>query len=227
MKKNKKSSLKNMLSWFLPIVIVVSIIGLFIIYKIFSGPSVIRAGINLTRADWLAFIGSYLSFIGTAAVSFIALWQTKHYNETENARRDDERLKAVQPIFSVKIEQKRIPVTNSSNHTITADPVNYFEIENANTHPITNVIIFDNYQKIMLKSGEPLILKCVFYDHPQVHFIKDVNILFHDYDRNAANMPLSFNINYEDIDGRTMFQTFELKDFNGKKYYSLEGTYEA
>ncbi|WP_207724663.1 hypothetical protein [Blautia difficilis] len=48
-----------------------------------------------------------------------------------------------------------------------------------------------------------------------------------EHERDNEGIPKWFNINYDDIDGHSMFQTFELKDFDGKKYYSLESTEEA
>jgi len=36
-----------------------------------------------------------------------------------------------------------------------------------------------------------------------------------------------FNINYDDVDGNSMYQTFVLKSFDDTQYYSLEGTFEV
>jgi hypothetical protein len=47
------------------------------------------------------------------------------------------------------------------------------------------------------------------------------------YEKNEEGLPSWFNINYEDVDGREMFQTFELKSFEGTRYFSLSKTSEV
>ena len=63
----------------------------------------ISSGKDLDKSDWLSFVGAYLSFIGTAGVSLIALFQSSYYNRSENERREKEHRKCIQPIFSVNI----------------------------------------------------------------------------------------------------------------------------
>lgn len=43
-----------------------------------------------------------------------------------------------------------------------------------------------------------------------------------EFERNEQGVPKWFNINYEDVDGNEMYQTFELKNFDETPYYSLE-----
>ena len=45
-----------------------------------------------------------------------------------------------------------------------------------------------------------------------------------DYPKSESGLPTWLQISYDDIDGRSMFQTFELKSFEGKEYYSLKDT---
>ena len=48
-----------------------------------------------------------------------------------------------------------------------------------------------------------------------------------DFGKTDGGLPEWFNINYEDIDGNDMFQTFELKLFEDKEYYSLSAIEEC
>lgn len=41
-----------------------------------------------------------------------------------------------------------------------------------------------------------------------------------------GNLKMRASINYEDVDGNEMYQSFELKDFEGTLYYALEGINE-
>ena len=52
-------------------------------------------------------------------------------------------------------------------------------------------------------------------------------ILENEFEPNGNRIPTWFNINYEDIDGNDLYQTFELKSFEDTVYYSLVGTYDV
>ena len=69
------------------------------VYFSFSGEGVIPVGVGLNKNDWLSFLGAYLSFIGTIAVSTVAMVQSYHFTEREDARRKAERHDNIQPIF--------------------------------------------------------------------------------------------------------------------------------
>ena len=47
-------------------------------------------------------------------------------------------------------------------------------------------------------------------------------VLTDEYERNDRGVPQWFNINHEDVDGNEMYQSYELKDFEGTLYYALE-----
>ena len=51
-------------------------------------------------------------------------------------------------------------------------------------------------------------------------------VLTDEYERNDRGVPQWFNINHEDVDGNEMYQSYELKDFEGTLYYALEGINE-
>lgn len=59
------------------------------------------------------------------------------------------------------------------------------------------------------------------YKHESKELIR---ILRSDYDRADNGLPKCLNINYEDVDGNDMFQSFELKEFDDVSYYSLTET---
>jgi hypothetical protein len=48
-----------------------------------------------------------------------------------------------------------------------------------------------------------------------------------EYEPGDKGIPKWFNICYDDVDGHSMFQSFELKNFDGTDYYSLETTEEV
>lgn len=192
------------------------------IYFCFCGKGFIPPGNELNKSDWLSFVGDFLSFIGTVAVSWAALWQTKHYYELDEQRREEERLRAVQPVFSVTIKQCSEFVIDSDYHQTASGDLNFISITNVNTYPIANVKVFDNYQIALLQSNDPLIIKCAYDNCRNIEFVNDVQILSIFYDRNHLNMPKAFRIIYDDIDGRTMDQVFELQNCQSKYYYSLK-----
>ena len=66
-------------------------------------------------------------------------------------------------------------------------------------------------------------IQIAYSDSPDIQKWKNflIEISEADFDRTDDGIPTWFNINYDDIDGGEMFQSFELKDFGGKKYYSL------
>ena len=61
------------------------------IYFIFAFSSLIPAGKNLSRADWLSFIGGSLGLMGSIVVSVISITQASYFNEMEQKRQDDQR----------------------------------------------------------------------------------------------------------------------------------------
>lgn len=64
---------------------------------------------------------------------------------------------------------------------------------------------------------------CAYYDSDDAKKWPDIMVvLTDDYERNDQGVPEWFNINYEDVDGNDMYQSFELKDYDGELYYSLE-----
>ncbi len=81
----------------------------------------------------------------------------------------------------------------------------------------------------MLKPSEKKQIQIAYSDSPDAKkwgkYI--IELLETEFERTETGIPKSFNINYDDIDGNEMFQTYELKDFEGTVYYSLEGTEET
>lgn len=69
---------------------------------------------------------------------------------------------------------------------------------------------------------------CAYYDSVDAKkWPKQMAVLTDEYERNDQGVPTWFNINYEDVDGNEMFQSFELKNFDGKLYYALNSINDA
>ena len=103
------------------------------------------------------------------------------------------------------------------------------EIENANEYPITNIIVFDEYITPLLKSEEKRSVYCTYSDPTNTYkFSKPIAVINEtDYEKDISGLPVWFNINYDDVDGNSMYQTFVLKSFDDTQYYSLEGTFQV
>ena len=91
-----------------------------------------------------------------------------------------------------------------------------------------NVIIFDKYLFQLLKPNERKTIQVAYSNSPDVQKWKEhiIEIQESDYESTEDGIPKWFNINYDDIDGNEMFQTFALKTFDDTNYYSLEGTHD-
>lgn len=206
-----------------------------LLYLFFMWDGPFPIGKGLDKSDWLSFFGAYLSFVGTTIVSLIAILQSEFYNTAENQRRMEDRRKEIQPIFSVRIKE----MNTSPPGTIeaisvysTIDATRHrnisLAIENAGTFPATHVIVFDKYLQPVLNSKESLNICCAYWDTDDAkEYPNKVTVLSDEFERDEKGRPKWFNINYEDVDGNAMFQTFELKDFDGTFYYSLESIESA
>ena len=238
MKNNKKQKIPNFFSkykwWFIVSPIILILIYVFV-YLAFKGNGFIPAGIDLEKKDWLAFLGAYLAFAGTVVVSIVATLQTKHFAEIEKEKMKQTRKKELQPIFSISMEGINQQVAGTAEVFNLYDSSTYpkhknvtISIENVSSYPILNVIIFDKYLFQLLKPNEKKTFQVAYSDSPDIQKWKKhlIEILESEYEHTDEGIPKWFNINYDDIDGNKMFQTFELKTFDGTNYYSLEGTYD-
>ena len=206
--------------------LVLAVLIYVIIYCCFFTDGFLSAGKDLEKKDWLSFLGSYLSFIGTLAVSMVALLQGIEYDKRDKNRRRADRINQIQPIFSVEyvqnaqidntVEPINLKTGSSAKHDNMA-----FTIENVGAYPISHVIIFDKYLLPMMKPGDKKRIYVAYEDSIEVHKTKVIKILESEYERKNGNMPTWFNICYEDVDGNEMFQTFELNSFDKDYYYSL------
>lgn len=210
-------------------------IGLFIIlYLIFANYCVIPAGVNLTRADWLSFVSGYLAFVGSIIVAMVAAYQTKFYQEQEKEKEKIERSKVIQPIFEVNIEgiNEQLPGTAETvgiNHSNI-----HISIENLSAYPALHIIAFNQYIRPAIKAEEKIDIYAAYEDSVDVQqhekMIKNgrlIKILHSEMECDKEGKPEWFNINYEDVDGHDMYQTFRLRDFDGKAYYSKEAIEEV
>ena len=197
------------------------------IYAAFRGNGLFSTGIDLEKSDWLAFLGSYLSFAGTAVVSGIAIFQTYHYEKLSNQRTNQKRAKEIQPIFSIKIDSMDTMPFGSceafnlyDSNTLPKHKNITLQIENVSPYPIKHMIVFDKYIVQLLKSNEVHSLQGAYEDSPDYDSKNIIKVLQSEYERSSEGLPKWFNINYEDVDGNDMFQSFELKSFDGQNYYA-------
>ena len=238
-KKNKKrkegqNTLAKYLLARIALATIMGIIVYVIIYLFFSVKGVIPPGDGLNKTDWLSFLGAYLSFYGTVVVSLTIFWHTNYVAKQSEEKIALERKKRIQPVFSINIRSRNIVMEKHSSLANIGNkpdrPSNVkIEIENANEYPITNVVVFDKYITPLLKVGEKKTIECTYSDPTNTYtFPKFVAIInASDYERDNNGLPKWFNINYEDVDGNAMYQTFELKHFDETEYYSLEGRHEV
>ena len=204
------------------------------IYFLFFTKGIIPTGEGLEKTDWLSFLGAYLSFFGTVVVSLIIFWHTNYVAKQSEEKAAIERKKSIQPVFSIEIGSRNTDMELKSSFINISNkpdrPSNVIiKIENVNEYPIANVIIFDKYIISLLKPGEKNSVYCTYSDPTKTYKFRDTIAVINetDYEKDSSGLPKWFNINYDDIDGNEMYQTFELKHFDGTEYYSLKGRYEA
>lgn len=236
MKKNtsdNKHSLKKYLSIRILITIVVSIAIYVCIYFSFVTKGFIPSGVGLDKSDWLSFLGAYLSFFGTVLVSLTVFWHTNYVSTQSEKRILLERKKRIQPVFSIKISSQNTVMEQQSSFVNIGNkperPSNVIiKIENANEFPITNLIVFDKYVLPLLKPCQEISVYCTYSDPTNTYKFYDSIAVINesDYEKDSSGLPMWFNINYDDVDGNSMYQTFELKRFDNTQYYSLDGTFE-
>lgn len=197
------------------------------IYYIFSQTSIIPAGLRLTRADWLSFIGDYLSFAGTAVVSIIALWQTYHYNKRAEDQRIADRKRDVQPTFSIQFNTRTIK--KQIEDEIEEYIIYAIKVIHVGTYPISNIIIFNEFQQYLMMPNDSIVRYVCFKDLADYLGVENCIILTEDsFEKHdvCPDLPKYFNINYDDIDGRKMYQSFELCMYDNILYYSQQEPYE-
>lgn len=236
--KNKKqqnnTSIGKYLLFRIAIITIVCIIFFVGIYYLFSTKGIIPSGIGLAKTDWLSFVGAYLSFYGTVVVSLTIFWHTNYVAKQSEEKTALERKRQIQPIFSIEIGSQNTVMEKHSSFVNVGNkpkrPSNVrIKIKNANEYPITNVIIFDKYIIPLLEPSEEKSIYCTYSDPTNTYeFYDSVAVINEtDYEKDKNGLPKWFNINYEDIDGNEMYQTFELNRFDETEYYSLEGTHEV
>ncbi len=231
--KNNKSIGKYLL-FRIAMITLICIIFFVGIYFVFSTKGIIPSGIGLVKTDWLSFLGAYLSFYGTVVVSLTIYWHTNYVAKQSEEKAALERKKRIQPVFSIEIGSQNTTMEKHSSFVNIGNkperPSNVIiKVKNANEYPITNVIIFDKYIIPLLEPGEEKSVYCTYSDPTNTYiFYSSVAVINEiDYEKDISGLPKWFNINYDDIDGNAMYQTFELKHFDETEYYSLEGQHEA
>lgn len=238
-KKNKKckegqNTLAKYLLARIALATIIGIIAYVIIYLFFSVKGVIPPGEGLDKTDWLSFLGAYLSFFGTIIVSLTIFWHTNYVTKQSEEKTATERKKRIQPVFSIKIGSQNTIMEKRSSFVDTGNkperPSNVIiKIENANEFPITNVIVFDKYITPLLKTKEEISVHCTYSDPTDTYKFYDSIAVINetDYEKDSSGLPKWFNINYDDVDGNAMYQSFNLSCFDDTLYYSSEGAIEV
>lgn len=215
------------------------IVALVIFGVIFGYFSYFLKSKAITSSDWLAFLGVYLSFIGTIAVSAIAVGQGHIYNEEENQRRRKERFENIQPVFVIKLKkidgqlnQVVDPIDPHGHSTQKRKHKNFtISIKIISDNPIMNVCVYDKYIFSVMEPNHEYNIQFCYDDSPDVVLIPKSNkisegqgtvILSSDIDRNLKGIATWLSIVYDDIDGNSCVQTFNLKKYDDTEAYSLE-----
>jgi hypothetical protein len=231
LKKQRKMVIFSKYKWWI-LVTPVALVGIYIcVYFLFQGKGFFSARVDLEKRDWLSFLGAYLGFVGTILVSIVATLQTKYFAEIEKDKARENHKKEIQPIFSIIIEGVNRQVAGTAECFNMYDSSTFpkhenvtISVENVSNYPILNVIIFDKYLFQLLKPNEKKTIQVAYSDSPDVQKWKGhlIEIFESDYERTGDGIPKGFTINYEDINGNEMYQTFGLKLFDETTYYSLD-----
>ena len=236
--KKKANTNKNSLTKYLVtrilIATAISVMLYIAIYFCFVTKGFIPSGIGLNKTDWLSFFGAYLSFFGTVLVSLTIFWHTNYVSRQSEEKTATDRKKRIQPVFSIIISSRNTVMYHNSAFIDLGNKPEYppnfiLKIENANEFPITNIIVFNKYIIPLLKPSEKISVYCTYLDPTNTYKFYDSIAIINetDYEKDSSGLPMWFNINYDDVDGNSMYQTFELKCFDDTQYYSLKGTFEA
>lgn len=227
MMKKKKPYIKYII-----VFLIVAILIYVLIYVCFKGDGFLSAGKDLEKKDWLVFLGAYLSFIGTVAVSMVAILQSSYFNKMENKRRAFERFESIQPIFSIDIVDRNSHVGNYAISLNLNDSSTYpkydnftLKIKNIGRYPALHIYIFETYMFPVIDSKDEQKIMAAFEDSEDVKkYPKGIAAVLpvEDMEKGGERLPHEFNIAYDDIDGNSVFQTFRLMGSEGKKYYSLK-----
>lgn len=161
----------------------------------------------------------------------IAIFQSRYYSEIAEKKDAASRKKDIQPIFSVNIVAIDVQLDGTAEAFSLSgkgkNPVHKnvkISVENVNRFPIKHVIVFNKYITPLLKCNEVQFVHCAYYGSDDARkWPNKLAVLTDDeFEHNEQGVPKWFNINYEDVDGNEMYQTFELKNFDETPYYSLE-----
>lgn len=232
MKKCNKHQNGKKIAWLSVLFAVMAVLFYIIVYSCFLGDGFLSPGKELEKRDWLGFFGAYLSFIGTVAVSLIAILQSSYFNKRENERRYNERLEMIQPIFSVSISEQNSHVGNYAVSFNLNDASTYpkydnftIKIENIGEYPAMHICIFEKYMFPAIKPEESKSIQAAFSDSEDVRkYPKGLRAVLDSSEPKdeKQRLPLEFNICYDDIDGNSLYQTFRLMDYEGVKHYALK-----
>ena len=186
-------------------------------------------------AEWSAgeiinYIGAFYAFVGTTALSTMALWQNVSFRK---ASHDEARIRAelaAEPIFIIELNgiDVHIPQTVEAFNFSTGEMLNRkknfsLKITNAGKEAVFNLIIFNHYVLPHLEAKQSHTLYCAFDEdldeNSYKHLLLPVSI--DDFPKDdESRYPQEITINYDDIFGNSKFQLFDLYHFEETLYYS-------
>lgn len=95
----------------------------FIIWMLFIANGPFKVGENLTKGDWLIFLGGFLSFVGTITISYVTILQNKNYHFIEQEKLRYSHL----PYFKIRIADKTKLIPDINGNYLLDFVTLYFE----------------------------------------------------------------------------------------------------
>ena len=168
-----------------------------LIYLFFIPESCLIAGNNLTKSDWLNFLGSYISLSASVCIAVITIYQTRYYQQLDNARRKDDRDKEIKPAFSIEF----LPIDK--------DPDSFtIRLQNVGKYPIRNVAVCDIFMFQLMAIEAAHEVPFSYSGNTRHH------LLHSEYAQDdVSGYPKELSINYDDVDGTCWTQYFVLRHY--------------
>ena len=197
-KSNSQQSFGKSIIRVLFITLIILLLLFALIIVLFVPDSILVAGHNLKKSDWLVFVGAFLGACATICLGVITCAQTHFYARRDEETRKKTRQIEIRPIFS--IEKIRTEAFTESF---------VVEIENVGKYPVRNIIINDCYVCQILKTDEKKKIEFTYSDKENT-----LSLLKTGYEKDSSGYAKVLLINYDDVDGEIWSQVYELKQYD-------------